>query len=193
MVRATALRRSPFIHPRINAMPYTMSQACVPALEIGLNALSGVLDKAAGFAATKKIEPTVLTQWRLAPDMFALARQVQVACDLAKNGAARLAGVEPPKFEDNETTIDQLKARIAKTVAYVQTLDPKQIDASADRDLTFPLGPDHKGHMKGDDYLTHFVLPNVYFHLTAAYAILRHCGVDIGKRDFLGAIPMKMT
>jgi hypothetical protein len=174
-------------------MPYTMSQACIPALEIGLNALSGVLDKGAAFAAAKKIEPTVLTQWRLAPDMFALARQVQIACDLAKNGAARLAGVEPPKFEDNETTIDQLKARIAKTVAYVKTLDSKKIDASADRELTFPLGPDHKGHMKGDDYLTHFVLPNVYFHLTAAYVILRHCGVEIGKRDFLEGIPMKMT
>jgi hypothetical protein len=193
MVRATALRRSPFIKPRNHAMAYTMSQACVPPLEIGLNALSGNLDKAAAFAAAKKIEPTVLTQWRLAPDMFALARQVQVACDLAKNGAARLAGVEPPKFEDNETTIDQLKARIAKTVAYVKTLDSKQIDASADREITFPLGPTNKGHMKGGDYLNHFVLPNVYFHLTAAHAILRQCGVDIGKRDFLGAIPMKMT
>jgi hypothetical protein len=174
-------------------MAYTMSQACVPPLEIGLNALSGNLDKAAAFAAAKKIEPTVLTQWRLAPDMFALARQVQIACDLTKNGVARLAGVEPPKFEDDETTIDQLKARIAKTVAYVKTLDSKQIDASADREITFPLGPTNKGHMKGDDYLNHFVLPNVYFHLTAAHAILRQCGVDIGKRDFLGAIPMKMT
>jgi hypothetical protein len=174
-------------------MPYTMSQACIPALEIGLNALSDVLDKAAGFAAARKIEPTVLTQWRLAPDMFPLARQVQVACDLAKNGAARLAGVEPPRFEDTETTIDQLKARVAKTVAYVKTLDPKQIDASADREITFPLGPTNKGQMKGGDYLNHFVLPNVYFHLTAAYAILRQCGVEIGKRDFLGAIPMKMT
>jgi hypothetical protein len=170
-----------------------MSQACVPPLEIGLNALSDNLDKATAFAAAKKIEPTVLMQWRLAPDMFPLARQVQIACDLTKNGAARLAGVEPPPFEDNETTIDQLKARIAKTVAYVKTLDSKKIDASADREITFPLGPTNKGHMKGDDYLNHFVLPNVYFHLTAAHAILRQCGVDIGKRDFLGAIPMKMT
>jgi len=174
-------------------MPFTMSQACIPALEIGLNALSGNLDKAAGFAAAKKIESTVLTQWRLAPDMFPLGRQVQVACDLAKNGAARLAGVEPPKFEDNETTIDQLKARIAKTVAYVKTLDARQIDASADREITFPLGPTNKGQMKGGDYLNHFVLPNVYFHLTAAHAILRQCGVEIGKRDFLGAIPLTMT
>jgi hypothetical protein len=193
MVRATALRRSPFIKSRNHAMPYTMSQACIPPLEIGLNALSGNLDKATAFAAAKKIEPMVLTQWRLAPDMFPLARQVQVACDLAKNGAARLAGVEPPRFEDNETTIDQLKARIAKTVAYVKALDSKQIDASADREITFPLGPTNKGHMKGDDYLNNFVLPNVYFHLTAAYAILRQCAVELGKRDFLGAIPMKMT
>jgi hypothetical protein len=174
-------------------MTYTMSQSSVPAFEIGLNALSGLLDKAADFAAAKKIDAAVLSQWRLAPDMFPLARQVQIVCDQAKNGSARLAGVEPPRFEDNETTIDQLKARIARTAAYVKTLDPKQIDASAAREITFPLGPTNKGHMKGDDYLTHFVLPNFYFHLTAAYAILRHCGVDVGKRDFLGAIPMKMT
>ena len=174
-------------------MPFTMSQASLPALQIGLNALSGVLDKAAAFAAAKKIDPAVLLNSRLAPDMFALTRQVQIATDLAKNGAARLAGVEPPRFEDNETTIEQLKDRLAKTVAFIKTLDSKQIDGAADRQLTFPLGPTNKGHMKGDDYLNHFMLPNVYFHLTAAYAILRHCGVEIGKQDFLGAIPMKMT
>jgi hypothetical protein len=124
--------------------------------------------------------------------MFALTRQVQIAADLAKNGMARLAGIEPPRFEDNETTIDQLKARLAKTVAFLKTLDATKIDAAADREITFPLGPTNKGQMKGDDYLNHFVLPNVYFHLTAAYAILRHSGVEIGKQDFLGAIPMKM-
>jgi len=106
---------------------------------------------------------------------------------------ARLAGVEAPKFEDNESTIDQLKARIAKTIAYTKTLDARQIDGAGDREITFPLGPTNKGHMKGDDYLNHFVLPNFYFHLTAAYAILRHCGVEVGKRDFLGQIPLKMT
>jgi hypothetical protein len=125
--------------------------------------------------------------------MFALARQVQVACDQAKNGASRLAGVEPPKFEDTEKTIDELKGRIAKTVTYVKSLDKAKIDAAGDREITFPLGPTNKGNMKGDDYLTHFVLPNFYFHLAAAYAILRHCGVEVGKRDFLGAIPIKMT
>ena len=135
----------------------------------------------------------MLAQYRLAPDMFTLARQVQIATDQAKNGTSRLAGVEPPRFEDTETTIDELKARIAKTVAYVKTLDAKKIDAAADREITFPLGPVKKGHMKGDDYLTHFLLPNFYFHLTAAYAILRHCGVEVGKQDFLGASPLKMT
>ena len=171
-------------------MPYSMSQTALPTFEIGLNALSGVLDKAVAFAAAKKVDAAVLLGYRLAPDMFALARQVQVACDQAKNGAARLAGTEAPKFEDTETTLEQLKERIAKTVAYLKTLDAKTIDASADREITFPLGP-AKGQMMGGDYLNHFVLPNFYFHLTAAYAIVRHCGVEVGKRDFLGAIPIK--
>jgi hypothetical protein len=174
-------------------MSFSMSKASLPALELGLNALSGVLDKAQAFATAKKVDPSVLLGTRLCPDMFALTRQVQVASDLAKNGMARLGGVEPPRYEDNETTIDQLKARLAKTVAFLKTLDPKKIDAATDREISFPLGPTNKGHMKGDDYLNHFVLPNVYFHLTAAYAILRHCGVDLGKQDYLGEIPMKMT
>ncbi len=171
-------------------MASSMSQASLPVFEIGLNALSGVLDKAAALAAAKKCDPAVLLGWRLAPDMFALARQVQVACDQAKNGAARLAGVEPPKFEDNETSLEQLKERIAKTVAYLKTLDGQAIDASSDREIAFPLGK-NQGQMKGADYLNHFVLPNFYFHLTAAYANVRNCGADIGKRDFLGAIPIK--
>jgi uncharacterized protein len=174
-------------------MSFSMSKAALPAFEMGLNALSGVLDKGAQYAAAKKIDPTVLVQSRLAPDMFPLARQVQIACDMAKNGSSRLAGVDPPAFEDNETTLDQLKARVAKTVTYLKTLDGKKMDTSGDREITFPLGPTNKGHMKGDDYLNHFMLPNFYFHCTAAYAILRHCGVDVGKQDFLGAIPMKMT
>ena len=171
-------------------MPFTMSQASLSVFEIGLNALIGVLDKAAAHAAAKKIDPPVVLGWRLAPDMFALTRQVQVACDQAKNGSARLAGVEPPKFEDTETTFDQLKERLTKTVAYLKTLDFKAIDASSDKEITFPLGP-AKGQMKGADYLNHFMLPNFYFHLTAAYACARACGVDVGKRDFLGNIPLK--
>jgi hypothetical protein len=174
-------------------MSFSMSQASLPVFEIGLNALYAILEKADAYAKARKFDATALLTSRLAPDMFALTRQVQVVTDQAKNASSRLAGVEPPRYEDNETTIEQLKERIAKTVAYVKTLDPKKIDDSADREITFPLGPTNKGHMKGDDYLNHFVLPNFYFHLTAAYAILRHCGVDLGKRDFLGAIPMKMT
>ena len=154
-------------------MPFTMSQASLPVFEIGLNALSGVLDKAAAHAAAKKVDPSVLLGWRLAPDMFALVRQVQVASDQAKNGSARLAGIEPPKMEDNEASIDQLKERIAKTIAFLKTLDVKALDAAVDRDITFPVGP------------------NFYFHLTAAYAAARNFGVDVGKRDFLGAIPLK--
>ena len=174
-------------------MSFSMSQASLPTFEIGLNALSAILDKAEAFAAAKKIDPAVLLNTRLAPDMFPLVRQVQIATDLVKNGAARLAGVEPPRYEDKETTIAELKARLAKTVAFVKSLDPKQVDAASGRQITFPLGPTNKGQMQGDDYLNHFVLPNVYFHLAAAYAILRHCGVEIGKQDFLGAIPLKMT
>lgn len=173
-------------------MPFTLSAASLPAFEIGLTALSGVLDKAAAHAAAKKVEPSVLLGYRLAPDMFALVRQVQVACDQAKNGAARLAGVEPPKFEDNETSFEQLKERIAKTVAFLKTLDAGAMDASTEREITFPLGQG-KGHMKGSDYLNHFVLPNFYFHLTAAYAVARHAGVDVGKRDFLGIIPIRRS
>ena len=192
--RPIACDRPQSIHKaKDRPMPLSMSQASLPVFEIGLNALSAILDKAEAHAAAKKIDPSVLLHSRLSPDMFALVRQVQIAADQAKNGSARLGGVEAPRYEDNETTTDQLKARLAKTVAYLKTLDRKQIDASADREITFPLGPTNKGHMKGDDYLNHFVLPNFYFHVTAAYAILRHCGVDIGKRDFLGAIPMKLT
>ena len=166
-------------------MPFSMSQAALPVFEINLTALSAILDKAEAFATAKKIDPTVLLHSRLSPDMFDLTRQIQVATDGARRGSARLAGVEPPSYEDNETTIAQLKDRIAKTIAFLKTLDRKQIDAAADREITFPLGGTNKGQMKGDDYLNHFMLPNFYFHCTAAYAILRHSGVDVGKRDFL--------
>jgi uncharacterized protein len=172
-------------------MPFSMSGASLSVFEVGLNALSAVLDKAEAFAAAKKIDAAVLLRTRLAPDMFDLTRQVQTVTDQARRGAARLAGVDPPSVEDTETTIDQLKARLAKTIAYLKTLDPKQIDASADREIKFPLGGGTTGQMKGADYLTFFVLPNYYFHLTAAYAILRHCGVEIGKRDFIGSIPLQ--
>lgn len=171
----------------------SLSTMSIPAFEISLNALSALLDKAEAYAQARKIDPSVLLNARLFPDMFAFTRQVQIACDQAKYGGARLAGVEPPKHEDNEKTVAELKARIAKTLAYLKTLDARMIDASVDREISFSLGPVNKGHMKGADYLNHFVLPNFYFHVTTAYDILRHCGVEIGKRDFLGNIPMKVT
>ena len=151
-------------------MPFSMSQASLPVFEVGLAALSAALDKAQAFATAKKVDPAVLLNTRLAPDMFPLVRQVQVATDQAKNGAARLAGIEPPRYDDTETTIDQLKTRIADTIAFLKTLDKNKIDSSIDREITFPLGPTNKGHMTGADYLDHFVLPNFYFHRTAAYA-----------------------
>ena len=132
----------------------SMSNASIPVFEVGLNALLALLDKAEDYAKAKSIDPTVLLNARLFPDMFAFTRQVQSACDQAKNGAARLAGIDPPSYEDNEKTIAELKARIAKTVAFVKTLDAKKIDESADREITLPLGP-NKGHMKGADYLNH--------------------------------------
>jgi hypothetical protein len=171
----------------------SLSSSSLPVLEIGLNALSAILAKAEAHAEARKIDPTVLLNARLFPDMFAFTRQVQVVCDQAKNGSSRLAGVEPPKFEDNEKTFAELKARVAKTLAYVKTLDAAKIDASADREIVFPLGPTKKGHMQGADYLNHFLLPNYYFHLTTAYDILRHNGVEVGKLDFLGKMPITVT
>lgn len=173
-------------------MAFSLSQAALPAVETVLNALAVVLDKGAAHAAAKKIDPAVMLNWRLAPDMFALTRQVQIATDQAKNGLSRLAAVEPPKYEDNETSVESLKERLAKTVAYIKTLDARAIDAAVERDIVFPLGP-KKGQMKGADYLNHFVLPNFYFHASAAYGIVRAFGADIGKRDFLGNIPITMT
>jgi len=170
----------------------SMSNASIPVFEIGLNALSAILDKAEAYAEDKSIDPTALLSARLFPDMFALTRQVQSACDQAKNGGARLAGIDPPRYEDNEKTIAELKARIAKTLAFLKTLDARTIDGAADREITLSLGP-KKAHMKGADYLNHFALPNFYFHLTTAYDLLRHCGVEVGKLDFLGAIPMRIT
>jgi hypothetical protein len=178
--------------PKESPMSFTMSQSSLPVCEIGLTALIGVLDKAAAHAAAKKVDPAVLLGWRLAPDMFAFTRQVQVVTDQAKNGLSRLAGVEPPKFDDTETSVEALKERLVKTLSYIKTLDAKAIDASAERTISFPLGP-KKAEMTGADYLNHFVLPNFYFHLTAAYAIARNFGADVGKRDFLGAIPLTLV
>jgi hypothetical protein len=174
-------------------MVHSMSQSLLPSLEIGLNALSAILEKAEAFAAEKKIDQGALLSTRLYPNMLPLSRQVQIASDQAKNGASRLAGIDPPRHEDTETTLAQLRERVAKSLAHVKSVDAKAIDSAGDRDVTFPLGPVNKGHMKGEDYLNHFVLPNFYFHITTTYAILRQAGLDIGKSDFLGKTPMTVT
>jgi hypothetical protein len=165
----------------------SMYQASVPAFLQILSSLSAILDKAEAFAVERKIEPAVLLGWRLAPDMFALTRQVQIATDQAKGCCARLAGVEIPKYADDEKTFADLEARIARTIAFVQGFGPGDIDGSENRDITLTAGG-RELRFTGQQYLVSFVLPNFYFHATTAYAILRHCGVAIGKRDFLGAL-----
>jgi hypothetical protein len=174
-------------------MSFKLSQSSLPVFITKLNALSGILDQAIDFAAAKKIDESVLLQARLAPDQFPLVRQIQIMTDSAKNGSARMAGVEPPKHEDKEVSLSELKKRIADTIAFLESVDANAFDAGADKQIVFPLGKLYKGEMKGDDYITHFVIANFYFHFTTAYAILRHCGVEIGKMNFLGSIPMTRT
>ena len=169
-------------------MSISIYQASVPVFERALKALDAVLDKAAAYAEARKFDSAIYVTTRLRPDMLTFSRQVQTACDNAKNASARIAGVEAPRFEDNEATLGELKARIEKTLAFLAGLDPKAFDGAAERDIVFPVGP-NKMKMKGDDYLLHYVTPNFYFHVTTAYDILRYSGVDIGKRDFLGQIP----
>ncbi|AGP33940.1 hypothetical protein SCE1572_05195 [Sorangium cellulosum So0157-2] len=166
-------------------MAISMYQASVPVLVRGLNNLSAILKKAEAYAEAKKIEPRVLLDARLAPDMLPLTRQIQIASDSAKGCGARLAAVDVPKYEDNEASFDDLQARIAKTIAFLNTLKAEQIDGSEDREVTIPTR-DKPMTFKGLPYLLGFVLPNFFFHVTTAYAILRHNGLDIGKMDYLG-------
>jgi hypothetical protein len=160
--------------------------ATVPAFVQILTALSAILTKAQANAEARKIDPAVFVQARIAPDMFPLARQVQIATDHAKGAAARLAGIDVPSYADTETTFAELQARIAKTLDFVKALKPAQFDGGFDRDITLTIAG-QKMTWKGNVYLHQFALPNFYFHATAAYAILRHNGVDVGKRDFLGS------
>jgi uncharacterized protein len=166
-------------------MAISMYQASVPVLMRGLNNLAGILDKGAAYAATKKIDPAVLISGRLFPDMLPLVKQVQIASDNAKGGAARLAGLDPPRFADDEASFAELAARIQKTVAYLGTFKPEQIDGSEGRTVTLAL-PSKTLTFSGMQYLLNFLLPNFYFHVTTAYNILRHNGVEIGKQDFIG-------
>ena len=167
-------------------MSLGMYAASAPMFKTLLGAMSKIIDKAAAHAAAKNIDPLVFTADRLAPDMLPLTRQVMIATDQAKGGMARLAGIEPPTFEDTETTFDQLQARIAKTIAFIDSITPAQIDGSETREVTLKM---RAGEMKftGQDYLFQFVIPNFTFHCATFYNILRHDGVEIGKRDFLGA------
>jgi len=166
-------------------MTISMYQASIPVLIRTLNNLVTILEKGAKYAETKKIDPSVLINSRLSPDMFPLSKQVQIASDIANRGAARLAEVEAPKFEDNENTFPQLIDRIQKTISYLNTFKPEQIDGSEEKTVTLQMR-DNTLSFQGMPYLLYFVLPNVYFHVTTAYDILRHCGVEVGKQDFLG-------
>lgn len=166
-------------------MTISMYQASVPTIVRALNNLAAVLEKAQQHAEAKKIEPAVLVNARLYPDMFPLAKQVQIASDISKGGTSRLAQVDAPAFEDNETTIPQLIERVRKTVSYLETLKPQQIDGSEARTVTWKTRTAEKS-MQGMPYLLNHVLPNVFFHCATAYDILRHNGVEIGKQDFLG-------
>ncbi len=168
-------------------MTLSMYQASVPVFLRNLKNLSGVLTKGAADAAERKIDPTVFLTARLAPDMFPLTRQVQIASDHAKGATARLAGVEVPKFEDVEKSFEELQQRLSRVIEFVQTFDAATIDGSEEREISLPVGA-RTLTFSGQTYLLNFALPNFYFHCTAAYAILRHNGVGVGKRDFIGPV-----
>jgi hypothetical protein len=166
-------------------MTLSMYQASVPVFAHMLGTLSAILDKGAAFAEARGIEPSVLVNARLAPDMRPLSAQVQLATDMAIRGAARLAGVEFPSNPDTESTFPELQERVNKALRFLEPFSREQIDGSEDRAITLQMR-DGELHFNGQDYLLNFLLPNLYFHVTAAYLILRHNGVELGKRDFLG-------
>lgn len=168
-------------------MSLSMYDVAVTPMIRSLTNLRSILEKAVAHAETKKIDQSVLINSRLYPDMFPLVRQVQIATDVAKGAVSRLAGLEPPKYEDVETTFPELLARIDKTIALLESADPKQLNGTEENTILLPMH-DKTVTFKGLPYLVDFVLPNVYFHVTTVYAILRHNGVEIGKKDFLGNI-----
>lgn len=166
-------------------MALTIYAAAIPPMLRMLDNLSAILDKAAAHAEAKKIDPDVLLGMRLAPDMWPLVRQVRATCDFAKAAVSRLSGREPPKWEDTEKTFDDLKGRIARCRDLLKAASQSDFDGAEKRDVTFD-GRDGKVTLKGADYLANVAFPNFYFHATAAYAILRHAGVSLGKMDFIG-------
>jgi uncharacterized protein len=164
-----------------------MYTASIPVLQQMLGGLSSVLAKGAAHAADKKIDPNALLQARLFPDMFPLLRQVQVACDFAKGIAARLAGIDVPKHEDNEQTFEQLQARIASVQAFMKSLDAKLFDVAATREIVTQAGTPKEKRFTGQSYLLNYGLPHFFFHTTTAYSLLRHNGVEVGKKDYVGS------
>jgi hypothetical protein len=168
-------------------MQISMYEMIVPIANRMLGSLSAILDKGAAFAEAKKIDQTVLTGARLAPDMFPLTRQVQIACDMIKGGAARLGGVEVPSHEDKETTFAELKARVAKVRDFINGIPASGFAGSENKAITLKMRNGDRHFDNGMDYLRFFVYPNFYFHVTTTYAILRHNGVELGKSDFTGA------
>ena len=168
-----------------DTLKMSMFQASVPVYTQMLSNLSAILNKAGAYVEAKKIDPAVLIGSRLYPDMFPLGRQIQIAGDGAKGSAARLAGIEAPKYEDDEKTFPELCERLQKTIDFLQTFTPEQIDGSENRTITLTRGSQSTTFL-GLPYLLHHALPNFYFHVTTAYNILRHNGLEIGKRDFLG-------
>ena len=168
-------------------MALTIYDMSIPALVRALNNLTALLDKGAAYAEAKKFDVAVLVQSRLYPDMHPLAKQVQISCDTAKGAAARLAGVDPPSHPDNEVSMADLKARIAKTLEFVKSIKAEQLDNADTRAIEVKT-PRSTLHFTGLTYLSGFVLPNLYFHISIVYALLRHNGVEIGKMDFLGPI-----
>ena len=166
-------------------MNISMYQASVPRFVNILTNLSAILDKAQAHIEARKIDPAALTAYRLFPDMLPLTRQVQIACDGAKGAVARLAGVDVPKHEDTERTFAELKDRIAKTIDFVRSIKPAQLDGTEDKEVTLKLGGKDTT-FKGMQYLLGHALPNFYFHVTTTYNILRHNGVEIGKKDYIG-------
>jgi uncharacterized protein len=165
-------------------MAISMYSASVPVMQHMLRNLGHILEKGEQHAMARKIDPAALTTFRLAPDMLPFTRQVLIACDACKNGVARISGVEAPKFDDKEATFGELRERIEKTIAYLQSVPASAMDGTEDKEITFPVGPNTRT-MKGQAYLTTWVLANMFFHITTAYAILRHNGVDLGKADYL--------
>lgn len=161
----------------------------IPPFIKTLRNLNDILDKAAQFADSKKIQMEVLLQSRLAPDQFPLGRQIHIACDTAKLGASRLTGKDAPVHDDKEVTHAEFKARINSVISYLESFSDKHYADAATRKITTPRWEGK--HMTGEDYATHHVIPNFYFHVTTAYSILRHNGVDIGKKDYLGPMPFK--